>query len=282
MAFWSGEKLASNLPTLISGFNPNNLDCASYRLCVGDQVFATSDKFSTSAPTAPLVSVLGNAPNHTLRIKPGQFAFLLTGETVEVPANAIALISMRAGYKFKGLINVSGFHVDPGWKGKLLFSVYNAGPAEVIVERGQAMFLIVYSDLDCTSTKIYNGNSQGQNSINTSLLQNMTEQVFSPLMLQRRMEDLATKVGNVETTATLWKVVTFVVTSVVTLIFAAAALFATFAPATLGIILAKVIEAGGYEIKLKGGESQQMTSGSALQSLPKVKEVIPPVESKKR
>lgn len=281
MAFWSGEKLASNLPALISGFDPNNLDCASYRLCVGNQVFATSDKFATSAPTAPLVSVLGNAPNHTLRIKPGQFAFLLTEETVEVPANAMALISMRAGYKFKGLINVSGFHVDPGWKGKLLFSVYNAGPAEVIVERGQAMFLIVYADLDCISTKLYDGDGQGQVAIKTSLLQNMTEQVFSPLMLQRRIEDLSNKVGTVETTVTRWKDVTIVVSAVVTLLLAAAGLFATLAPATLGIILAKVIETGGYEIKIKGGESQQTISDSQLQSLPKVKEVILPVEPKK-
>ena len=265
MSFWSGEKLAQHLLSLISGYDPKNLDCASYRLCVGDQVFATSDKFATSAPSEPLVSVLKDAPNNMLRIKPGQFAFLITRESVRVPEDAIALISMRAGYKFKGLINVSGFHVDPGWDGMLLFSVYNAGPAEVIVERGDPMFLIVYAGLDRVSTMLYDGSSKGQSSIKASLLQNMTEQVFSPLMLQRHIEVLLDKVRKVETTATVWKIVTIVVSSAITLLLAFMAIFATFAPATLGVILAKTIEAGGFEIKLKSSESQLSDPVSASQ-----------------
>lgn len=254
MAFWSGEKLAKELPRLIQTFNPGNIDCASYRLCVGEQVFATSDRFATSAPADPLVSVLGDSPNNILRIKPGQFAFLMTEEVVRVPNNALALISMRAGYKFKGLINISGFHVDPGWEGKLLFSVYNAGPAEVILERGNPVFLIVYADLDRDSKEIYNGSSKGQNTIKSSLLQNMTEQVFSPLMLQRRIEDLTGQVEQVERTAEKWKNITFSVSSMLGLLVAIAALFAAFAPATLGIITAKIIEQGGYEMRLKNNE----------------------------
>jgi dCTP deaminase len=262
MAFWSGEKLARHLPSLVHGFDPKNIDCASYRLCVGDQVFATSDKFVTSSATDPIVSVLSKAPNHTLRIKPGQFAFLMTKESVKVPNDAIALISMRAGYKFKGLINVSGFHVDPGWEGQLLFSIYNAGPAEVIVERGEAMFLIVFSDLDRMSSMVYSGSSKGQRDIKTSLLQNMTEQVFSPLMLQRRIEDLVEKVRAVESTANTWKIVTIAVSSVIGILLAAAAIFATFAPATLGVIFAKIVETGGYELKQKSDESPQRRDGT--------------------
>jgi hypothetical protein len=65
-----------------------------------------------------------------------------------VPKNAIAFISMKAGIKHKGLINISGFHVDPGFKGKLLFSVYNAGTTKINLKRGQECFLIWYSNLD--------------------------------------------------------------------------------------------------------------------------------------
>ena len=50
-------------------------------------------------------------------IPPGQFAFLLTAETVTMPDNAIAFISIKARLKFNGLINISGFHVDPGYRG---------------------------------------------------------------------------------------------------------------------------------------------------------------------
>jgi dCTP deaminase len=260
MSFWSGEKLSDILPALIVPFDASQLDCASYLLSVGEQVFATSDKFVTDVPNSPLISVLGAPPNHTLRIRPGQFAFLMTEEIIEVPSNAIALISMRSSYKFKGLINVSGFHVDPGWKGRLLFSVYNAGPSEIIAARGDRMFMIVYADLDRLSSKIYNGSSKGQDKIKPSLLQNMTEQVFSPLMLQRRIEDLAISVRAVENTANLVKAVTFSVTAAATLFVAAAALFAAFAPATLGVIVGKIVESGGYELRQKAPSEVQKSN----------------------
>lgn len=274
MAFWSGERLALELPKLILTFDSSRIDCASYKLCVGSQVFATSDKFQTAAPTDPVVSVLDkSAPNNILRIRPGQFAFILTEETVSVPTNAFALISMSTRFKFKGLINVSGFHVDPGWSGQLLFTVYNAGPAEIMVERGHPMFLIVYADLDQKSSMVFGTGAPGlsltkpgQNAIRPELLQNMTEQVFSPLMLQRRIEDIREKMGSLETdlhskmrsvegTASLFKNMSLGVTTGVALLFAGAALFATFAPATLGIILARMMETGGYEMRLKPAES---------------------------
>ncbi len=260
MAFWSGEKLAQRLPSLITGFTKKNLDCASYRLCVGDQVFATSDKFAASSPSAPLVSVLKDPPDNVLRIRPGQFAFLMTHEVVRVPNDALALISIRAGYKFKGLINISGFHVDPGWVGKLLFSVYNAGPAEVIVERGDPMFLIVYADLDRTSDKIYNGASQGQANIKASLLTNMTEQVFSPLMLQRQLDEL-------EKTTSALKIATYtlgtVAASVVGLAIACFSLVAAVAPGWFGVTLAKTLDAAGYEIKQKPPEARSSAAGDS-------------------
>jgi dCTP deaminase len=87
-------------------------------------------------------------------IPPGQFAFLLTEECVEVPSSALAFISMKARIKFKGLVNVSGFHVDPGYKGRLIFAVFNAGPLAVHLARGDDCFLIWYVSLDADSKRI--------------------------------------------------------------------------------------------------------------------------------
>ncbi|WEV50113.1 hypothetical protein OZX61_12000 (plasmid) [Acinetobacter sp. ESL0695] len=67
---------------------------------------------------------------------------------MKVPNNALAFISFKAKYKYKGLINVSGFHVDPGWYGKLTFSIYNAGPSDIALEKGDPFALIWYADLD--------------------------------------------------------------------------------------------------------------------------------------
>ena len=88
------------------------------------------------------------ADGECFAIPPGQFAFLLTKEDVAVPDDAIAFLSIKARIKFCGLINISGFHVDPGYKGKLLFSVLNAGPRPLHVRQGRALFLIWYASLD--------------------------------------------------------------------------------------------------------------------------------------
>jgi dCTP deaminase len=99
----------------------------------------------------------GDANSHSLKtlddgesfaIPPGQFAYVITRETVKIPKGVLAFISIRTTVKWKGLINVSGFHVDPGYQGRLTFSVYNAGPASIHLRSGDAVFLIWFADLD--------------------------------------------------------------------------------------------------------------------------------------
>ncbi len=67
---------------------------------------------------------------------------------ISVPTDALAFISIRAKTKFRGLVNVSGFHVDPGFRGQLTFAVFNAGPVPIHLKRGQPIFLIWYASLD--------------------------------------------------------------------------------------------------------------------------------------
>jgi dCTP deaminase len=194
MTFWSGEKLAERLPTLISAFNSTRIDCAAYTLCVGNEAFVTMDLPDVGKPTEGVKQMLSEGSQ--LRIAPGQFAFLATKEEVEIPNDAIAFISMKAGFKFRGLINVSGFHVDPGYKDRLTFGVYNAGPSPVVVESGAPMFLIWYADLDRSSTKI-RASGAGKK-IDATLISNMSGQVFSPIVLNKDVRDLRRDLGNAE------------------------------------------------------------------------------------
>src|SRR6266853_4211041 len=150
MSFWSGEKIASNLASLFTPSDPKRIDCSAYTLTLGPEVFVTTDQRFDDDPERGLKLYLDAGDQ--CRIPPGQFAFLLTEEVITIPGNAIAFISIRARYKFKGLVNVSGFHVDPGWKGRLIFGVYNAGPSPVVLSRGAEMFLIWFADLDRAST----------------------------------------------------------------------------------------------------------------------------------
>lgn len=80
-----------------------------------------------------------------LHIQPGQFALLTTYEIFHMPINLVAFISMRFGIKAEGLINVSGFQVDPGYQGVFIFSVYNAGPGVVTLEYKSKIFTIIFA-----------------------------------------------------------------------------------------------------------------------------------------
>ncbi|MDB5638436.1 MAG: Deoxycytidine triphosphate deaminase [Bradyrhizobium sp.] len=144
-SFWSGETLTERLAGLIEPFSPERIDCAAYTLAVGPEVYVSPND-QTVDPTTVTVRKLADGEAFT--IPPGQFAFLLTEEVVSVPADAIAFISIRARTKFKGLVNVSGFHVDPGYRGQLTFAVFNAGPVPIHIRRGQPTFLIWYARLD--------------------------------------------------------------------------------------------------------------------------------------
>jgi dCTP deaminase len=144
MAFWSGETLESRLPELVEEFDPDQIDCAAYTLRIGREVYISP---STTAEAATRTKTILKEKEGFV-IPPGQFAFLLTEERVRVPETAIAFISMKARIKFKGLVNVSGFHVDPGYHGRLVFAVYNAGPAHVNLAQGDDCFLIWYASLE--------------------------------------------------------------------------------------------------------------------------------------
>ncbi|MFX4221536.1 MAG: dCTP deaminase domain-containing protein [Thalassobaculum sp.] len=145
MAFWSGETLKEKLPHLVQPYDEAAIDCAAYTLHVGSEIYVSPDR-RVSDPTRHTKKRL--ATNEGFTIPAGQFAFLTTAERISVPDNAIAFISIKARLKFGGLINISGFHVDPGYQGELLFSVMNAGPKPLHLQQGQPLFLIWYADLD--------------------------------------------------------------------------------------------------------------------------------------
>ena len=145
-AFWSGETLKERLTSLIDPFSAERIDGAAYTLAIGPEVYV-SPSDQTADPTTVTVRKLTETEAFT--VPPGQFAFLLTEEIVSIPADALAFISIRAKTKFRGLVNVSGFHVDPGYHGQLTFAVFNAGPVPIHLKRGQPIFLIWYASIDC-------------------------------------------------------------------------------------------------------------------------------------
>lgn len=182
MTFIGNKKLIQILDEtgVIEPYKKANIKNAAYELSLGNQVFQTDAK-----PRA--VKMLNQSEK--ISISPGQFALLLTEETVKVPQDKIAFISIKAGIKFKGLVNVSGFHVDPGFEGKLLFSVYNAGPAVIILSRGERYFPIWFADI--SQTDDYKGKHENQENIPNEPVEALSQnELASPNVLSARIDTL--------------------------------------------------------------------------------------------
>lgn len=189
--FWSGDKLKEKLPELIKNssgiIDDIKVDCAAISLTVGSEVYVTPN-----GEKDPNVKQILDDKKPQFIIPKGQFALLLTAEIVKVPDYALAFISFKAKYKFKGLINVSGFHVDPGWKGRLTFSVYNAGPTDIVMEKGRPFALIWYADLDRTSSAAFIKPKEAKTvtHLDADKISDMTGEVFSPFKLKKEIDEI--------------------------------------------------------------------------------------------
>jgi len=109
---------------------------AALDLRLGSYYYLSGDKAPRRATTDTVIT-----------IKPGQFGLLTTYEIFHMPKDLLAFISMRFGTKAKGLINVSGFQVDPGYDGIFIFSVYNAGPQPVNLKYKSKTFTILFTPI---------------------------------------------------------------------------------------------------------------------------------------
>jgi dCTP deaminase len=133
------------------GFDKNQAKYASYDLRLGEEVYISGGDYPQRlSDDSPFVY-----------IPRGQFALLITREHITMPKDYFGLISIRSGIKLQGLINVSGFHVDPGFDGKIVFSVFNAGPADVVLKYEEPTFMIFFYKLS-READAYEGERKGQ------------------------------------------------------------------------------------------------------------------------
>ncbi len=137
--FLNGDQIEKQLSTLITHHGDER--CISevcYELRIGDEVFIPEEKYPiTLCKEKPYVL-----------LPPGQFALVKTLEEVYVPPEYVGLISIRSKFKFQGLINISGFHVDPTYKGHLVFAVQNVGPSDIRLLFEDRTFMMMWARLD--------------------------------------------------------------------------------------------------------------------------------------
>ena len=162
------------------GFVEKQARGASYDLSLGEEVYISGeDSPRRLSETNPFVS-----------LPRGQFALLMAKEYVKVPDDHLGFISIRFGKKAQGLINVSGFHVDPGFEGKILFSVFNAGPNDVVLKYEEPTFMIFFYKLRDSVDKSYEGEMKEQAHLPTGLVTSVKGVSASLSEVDRRVSRL--------------------------------------------------------------------------------------------
>lgn len=212
--FWSSQKIISeqNLakkrgdPLLIDKFDDKYVGQGHYELSLSRQVLVSSNPDTLGQqiarnflyPTKPDQDLSPTRLDEALTIPPGQFALIYTEEVITIPKNVLSLISIKAKVKLKGLVNISGFHVDPGFSGRIKFSVYNAGNRPICLDYGGRYFLVWFAELGVEAdSKPYDKSHdhQGQSGITALDREQMAEPSQSPAALNKRLEALEQKVS---------------------------------------------------------------------------------------
>lgn len=185
MSFLANKELQKELPAILGAdFDDNNIKNASYELFMGDEIYSNNDSTKT---------ILDNK-NSQFELKPGQFALLITKEKLSIPPKFIGFISLKFGFKKKGLVNISGFHVDPGFDGKLKFSVYNAGSKSIILQKDKPYFVLWLSELTSVLSKDEQygkeDKHQNQSEITPDDIMNINGETASPNVLLKKIEKI--------------------------------------------------------------------------------------------
>lgn len=182
MAFWNTTKIKAECQAnnLIEPYREERALRCAYELGVGPEAYITSKTEDSTQ--------LGDGVKVT--VPPGQFGLLTTREVIAVPNSAIAFISIRASIKFQGLVNVSGFHVDPGFHGRLKFAVYNAGSKDIVLDQDERVFMIWFADLNEDAPDPYGPGPAAPNVITSKDVGRLRGEVASPAELKKQVDEI--------------------------------------------------------------------------------------------
>lgn len=192
MTFWTTETWKAEVEPgrcrgamVVDLFDPRRLTQGSYELSLGD---------------AYCISAIGTTRKilkecEQVSIPPGQFALLTTKEHVTIPADAVGWISIKSTFKLRGLVNISGFHVDPGFSHRLKFSVYNAGGTHVTLSLGTPVFLLWLASLDRATDDLYaNERLDPKWPITDADVMTLNVDLASPALLRKDLNTLEQRV----------------------------------------------------------------------------------------
>ncbi len=100
----------------------------------------------------------------TFIIHPGEFVLGQTFEYIALPDNIVARLDGKSSFGRRGVVvHATASHVDPGWKGHLVFELANLGEMPVKLYPLTEVARLTFYKIE--KTKPYSGQYSGQTSI---------------------------------------------------------------------------------------------------------------------
>ena len=103
---------------------------------------------------------MAQEPDGTYALDTGRFVGVLTEESLSMPLDVSARFGLRSEFTRRGLVAFGGIQVDPGFKGRLAISLFNAGPEPIEMHSGRRMFTVEFQRLDAPAAAPYTGDFQ--------------------------------------------------------------------------------------------------------------------------
>lgn len=133
---------------LIDPFNTENIQAASYDICVGD----TCKNLTTEDEEIKEI----NIKDKSIVIKPNECFLIKTKEKIGVPLNCTALVTTKISLSMVGIFQVTS-RIDPGFKDKLDITLFNAGERKVSLRSGESFANLLFLKIGTPTSHGYDG-----------------------------------------------------------------------------------------------------------------------------
>jgi dCTP deaminase len=186
----------------LDGFDPKNLNPASYDAGLGRRAFLSSSNTKLNVEAKGIMT-----------LEPGDFAVVTTFEKFVFPLNIAGTIGIRSHYARKGIIQLSGPQIDPGFRGVLVIGLFNASPRSVVIPFKEPFLTISFFQLVEPAKEGYQGEYQDQEDVPTADIEWLAEtrgmsfgQIITTLQtlnssvagLDKSVEDLDKSIGRMQ------------------------------------------------------------------------------------
>ena len=158
-------KRIEDMPSFINPFKKENCKASSYDLIVGREYYIYKRAHKERLKIESL------REREQIIIPPNSVCYVLSEESVALPRNITGSLSLRMGLMKQGIIMPHQSSVDPGYKGKLVATLYNLSDEKIVLAQGEHLMSIEFHILDEATEKPYGQGDDYQelNSLNMFL-----------------------------------------------------------------------------------------------------------------